>query len=451
MNLVSYPDFFGGEQDPITWIEEVEKAFDANMIPPDRKIAVITPRLRREQDPITWIEEVEKAFDANMIPPDRKIAVITPRLRSSAATCFRPIFIQQFRTAALGAKWFTQLTQRKQLPGEDVDSYHNEMEEIIRRVEAGGHVYPDSIKAQIFVNSLRPKFCFHVSLLIPNNLQDAHNRAKAYENALKQNPTYVALLRFHAIPATQIRNPNAKIPNAEIPNPKFQIIIRPAFNMNNSTSSFIPVPSCYPNNFPVASNNPVPINTIETAISKLTEAVTTMMSQVSNLQRRESPRPVNNNNNNFNNRPKPVCYNCGNTGHIIRDYPRPRNRPFNCPNENDLPNNSIATPSNNIPLGSSSPSDNNLDTARTIQTLLATIANQSRSHGSNIDQERDQNLKRQNNYFNLHEYQSTPYYSADRGGPSSMAKKDPILTKARDKGKAREEPQPEYSQVIVEF
>src|SRR4051794_25904613 len=46
MNLVVYPDFFGGEQDPITWIEEVEKIFDVNMIPNDQKIAVITPRLR---------------------------------------------------------------------------------------------------------------------------------------------------------------------------------------------------------------------------------------------------------------------------------------------------------------------------------------------------------------------------------------------------------------------
>ncbi|RHZ79386.1 hypothetical protein Glove_147g55 [Diversispora epigaea] len=395
-----------------------------------------------EQDPITWIEEVERAFDANIIPPDQKIAVITPRLKSSATTwwtirksqnpridrwndignlnqSFRPIFIQQFKTAALEAKWFTQLTQRKQLPGKDVDSYHNEMEEIIKRVEAGGHVYPDSTKAQIFVNGLRPEFCLHVSSLTPNNLQDAYNRAKAYENALKQNLTYAALLGFHAA--------------------------GPAFNMNNSTSSLVPVPSCYPNNFPVASSNPVLINTIETAISK-----------------RESPRPVNNNNNNFNNRPRPVCYNCGNTGHIIRDCPRPRNRPFNHPNENDLPDNSIATPPNNIPLGSpvqtntnaaqgSSPSDNNLDAARTIQTLLATIANQSRSHGSNIDQERDQDLKRQSSYFNLHECQSTPYYPADRGGPGSMAKKNPILTKARDKGKAREEPQPEYPQVIVEF
>ena len=124
---------------------------------------------------------------------------------------FRPVFILQFRTATLEAKWFTQLTQRKQHPGEDVDSYYNEMEELIRRVEAGGHVYPDSTKAQIFVNGLRPEFCLHVAALTPNSLPEAYNRAKAYEGALKQNPTYASLLGFH-VPAPSYNLNNSTLP-----------------------------------------------------------------------------------------------------------------------------------------------------------------------------------------------------------------------------------------------
>ncbi|CAG8543771.1 13798_t:CDS:1, partial [Cetraspora pellucida] len=32
LNLVSYPEYMGGEQDPISWLENVEKAFEANRI-----------------------------------------------------------------------------------------------------------------------------------------------------------------------------------------------------------------------------------------------------------------------------------------------------------------------------------------------------------------------------------------------------------------------------------
>ena len=245
MNLVSYPDFFGGEQDPITWIEEVEKAFDANMIPNDRKIAVITPRLRSSA--ATWWT----------IRRTQNPVIDRWNDNANLAQSFWPIFIQQFRTPALEAKWFTQLTQRKQLPGEDVDSYHNEMEEIIRRVEAGGHVYPDTTKAQIFINGLCPEYCIHISSLTPINLLDAYQKAKAYENAIKQNPTYAALLGFHTS--------------------------GPSYHMNNPPTPYSPIPPYHSNYSPVPEVSSPPTNTTEAAINKLTEAVTAMMSQVNNL------------------------------------------------------------------------------------------------------------------------------------------------------------------------
>ncbi|RIA99862.1 hypothetical protein C2G38_2237078 [Gigaspora rosea] len=47
LNLVLYPDFAGGDQDPMTWLDEVEKAFAANLINDNWKIVVIVPHLRR--------------------------------------------------------------------------------------------------------------------------------------------------------------------------------------------------------------------------------------------------------------------------------------------------------------------------------------------------------------------------------------------------------------------
>ncbi|CAG8611033.1 11567_t:CDS:1, partial [Cetraspora pellucida] len=37
LSTVLYQDFYGGDQDPITWLEDIEKAFDANMVPDNRK------------------------------------------------------------------------------------------------------------------------------------------------------------------------------------------------------------------------------------------------------------------------------------------------------------------------------------------------------------------------------------------------------------------------------
>src|SRR6185295_19393444 len=108
-------------------------------------------------------------------------------------------------------------------------------------------------------------------------------------------------------------------------------------NINNPFPSHAPL---HPTNDPFSINNskinPAPINTTEVAINKLTEAITAMMSKVNNLQVREPQRSFNTSNNNNRSRP-PICYNCGNTGHLFSDCPRPRNRSFNNPNENNVP------------------------------------------------------------------------------------------------------------------
>ncbi|CAG8821923.1 16154_t:CDS:2, partial [Gigaspora rosea] len=43
-------------------------------------------QLQQPLDPITWLDEVEKAFAANLLNNDRKIAVIVPYLKGVAAT-----------------------------------------------------------------------------------------------------------------------------------------------------------------------------------------------------------------------------------------------------------------------------------------------------------------------------------------------------------------------------
>src|SRR6185437_958631 len=112
LNLVSYSDFSGGEQDPVTWLEDVEKAFEANQVRDNRKIPVVIPHLKGTA--ATWwvaARAIRPAIDRWDDP-------------NNGGQSFRPHFIIQFQTPALESKWFAQLTQRKQGPTEDVDSYH---------------------------------------------------------------------------------------------------------------------------------------------------------------------------------------------------------------------------------------------------------------------------------------------------------------------------------------
>ncbi|CAG8702529.1 8747_t:CDS:2, partial [Cetraspora pellucida] len=60
--------------------------------------------------------------------------------------------------------------------------------------ESGGHQYPNTAKAQMFINRLCPELYMAVSSLTPNMLEDAYARAKAFENTYRNNPTHMAFM-----------------------------------------------------------------------------------------------------------------------------------------------------------------------------------------------------------------------------------------------------------------
>ncbi|CAG8743585.1 4009_t:CDS:2, partial [Dentiscutata heterogama] len=82
------------------------------------------------QDPVAWLEVVGCAFEANNIQGDRRIAVVGAYLTGMAAI--------------------------RQKVEETVDQYAAKMVALFRRVTVGGNHYPEAMKAQIFVQRLRP-------------------------------------------------------------------------------------------------------------------------------------------------------------------------------------------------------------------------------------------------------------------------------------------------------
>ena len=77
--------------------------------------------------------------------------------------------------------WTTELEQRRQQPGEDVNTYAAALQELYQRVETNAFVYPEAFKAQKFVNGLLPDLYVTVK---PHNDQmwnAAVDQAKSYE------------------------------------------------------------------------------------------------------------------------------------------------------------------------------------------------------------------------------------------------------------------------------
>ncbi|CAG8634586.1 3369_t:CDS:2, partial [Diversispora eburnea] len=211
---------------------------------------------------------------------------------------FRPTFIAHFRTATLEAKWFAQLTQRKQLPTESVDTYHAEMEELIRRVEAGGHQYPDTSKAQMFINGLRTELSAGVAAFTPNTLQAAYEKAKALETIHKQNPVYAAFLGYPSVGPFSTMNANFSSDrhiSRECTRPRNYQRNNNSENFGNNTSRSNYQRNNNPSAPPLSSNN-VPGDNSNNQQAEAMQTLLNMLgsANINNNGNNESPRNNNN-------------------------------------------------------------------------------------------------------------------------------------------------------------
>ncbi|PKY34295.1 hypothetical protein RhiirB3_395452 [Rhizophagus irregularis] len=113
-----------------------------------------------------------------------------------------------FRTQTLVEIWTTELEQRRQQPGEDVNTYAAALQELYRRVETNAFAYPDAIKARKFVNGLLPDLYVTVKPHNDQTWNGAVDWAKAYELTHKDQHAVNAYLNKFAPSGTSNQSDN---------------------------------------------------------------------------------------------------------------------------------------------------------------------------------------------------------------------------------------------------
>ncbi|EXX63867.1 hypothetical protein RirG_148260 [Rhizophagus irregularis DAOM 197198w] len=170
--VAELPYFYGGNQDPVTWLEDFTRSCNANGIANVRKLEVVPAYPKGAAS--TW-------WNANQALPNNNLNKIVAWTGNNNNTDFIFNFPAAFRTQTLIEIWTTELELRRQQPGEDVNTYAAALQELYRRVETNAFAYPEAIKARKFVNGLLPDLYVTVKLHNDQTWNATVDRAKAYE------------------------------------------------------------------------------------------------------------------------------------------------------------------------------------------------------------------------------------------------------------------------------
>ncbi|CAB4433280.1 unnamed protein product [Rhizophagus irregularis] len=163
--------FYGGNQDPIAWLNEFNLSCAANGWNNARKLQIVPAYLKGAA--AVWYQTVAgnpiNAWDG-----------------AANNNTFEHVFKQRFRTPALVELWSTELDQRQQRPDESVDQYASSVQELYQRINDGAFAYPDNIQARKFISGLLPELYVAVKPFGDQTLQAAIDRARACELTLRE-------------------------------------------------------------------------------------------------------------------------------------------------------------------------------------------------------------------------------------------------------------------------
>ena len=134
--MAELPSFYSGNQDPVTWLEDFTRACNANGINDVRKLEVVPAYLKSSAS--TW-------WTANQALNVGNVNRIVAWTGNNNNTDFVINFPDAFRSQTLVEIWTTELEQKRQQPGENINTYAAALQELYRRVETNAFTYPEAV------------------------------------------------------------------------------------------------------------------------------------------------------------------------------------------------------------------------------------------------------------------------------------------------------------------
>ncbi|GET63051.1 ribonuclease H-like domain-containing protein [Rhizophagus irregularis DAOM 181602=DAOM 197198] len=137
------------------------------------------------QDPITWLNEFNATATANGWNDARKLQVVPAYLKGPAAVWYQAAVLAPIKAwaAAANVNNFEHAFLTR------VDEYASSIQELYQRVNDAAFAYPDNLQARKFVSGLQPELYMAVKPFGDQTLADAIGRAKGCELTLRSGKT----------------------------------------------------------------------------------------------------------------------------------------------------------------------------------------------------------------------------------------------------------------------
>ncbi|RHZ79025.1 hypothetical protein Glove_152g60 [Diversispora epigaea] len=146
-NIIPMPQFHGGVQDPVEWLEEFERCAQINNYDNAYKINTVQGYLLNEAQ--TWFTSFEATRG---------------QFQSWQTRNNRPFvqhFLHKFRTPNRVLQWRSELNNRMQGPTESIDQYAQAIKKLIRRIDYDNN-WSESDRIYNFTKGLRKEIAFQI-------------------------------------------------------------------------------------------------------------------------------------------------------------------------------------------------------------------------------------------------------------------------------------------------